>query len=76
MMMAAAVVQLPRFRIDVTNLVFLLFAIGCFDALTGIFKHFIVIAGCVMLGIAVIELLGMSMACVLCCGIKRSYAAV
>jgi len=49
---------------------------GCFEALAGLFKPYIVVAGCVMLGIAVIVLLGMSMACVLCCGIKRSYAAV
>ena len=36
----------------------------------------VVIAGSIMLGIALIELLGMSMACVVCCGIKRAYAAV
>jgi len=49
---------------------------GCFDALVGQIKGSVVIAGCVMLGIAVIEILGMSMACTLCCSIKRNYNAV
>lgn len=49
---------------------------GCFDALVGQIKGNVVIAGCVMLGISLIEILGMSMACALCCNIKRRYHAV
>lgn len=49
---------------------------GCMDHLIESVKNNILLAGAVMLGIAFIEILGMSMACVLCCGIKRAYAAV
>jgi len=49
---------------------------GCMEYLLSEVKTNVIIAGCVILGIAVVEIIGMSMACLLCCGIKRAYAAV